>query len=112
MQDIRITRYKHPIASGWAGYLEPADKSWIAFIGLDGAPQFFLNRDPETGAILPDDPAEHAAHIAVLRESPGLRIGMIYDGSSENSALEPGERVFPLGYDGRSGLAGMTEPSG
>ncbi len=36
----------------WQGWIEPKDKSWIAFIRADGSPQFFLNRDPETGAIL------------------------------------------------------------
>jgi hypothetical protein len=52
MQNIIVTRYENPQAVGWAGYLEPADKSWIAFIDLKGAPTFFLERD-ETGAVVP-----------------------------------------------------------
>lgn len=36
----------------WDGWIEPEDKTWIAFIRTDGSPVFFLNRDPETGAIL------------------------------------------------------------
>ena len=37
----------------WAGWLEPEDKTWIAFIREeDGVPVFYLNRDPETGAVL------------------------------------------------------------
>lgn len=108
MQNIKITRYAHPKATGWAGYLEPEDGTWIAFIGLDGMPRVFLNRDPASGAILPDDPAERAAHIESLRAEGGLRIGMVADGSaiSPNGELDPlelGERVFPLGMDGGDG---------
>jgi hypothetical protein len=51
MQKIKVTRYSDPLAVGWAGYIEPEDGSWIAFIGLDGRPVFFLNRDP-AGAVL------------------------------------------------------------
>lgn len=36
----------------WDGWIEPEDKTWIAFIRVDGSPVFFLNRDPETGGIL------------------------------------------------------------
>lgn len=113
MQNISVTRYAHPRATGWAGYIEPEDKSWIAFIGLDGKPRFFLHRDPVTGAILPDDEGERAAHLEQLRRDReagegGLHIGMVYDGSStqpegERSALEIGERVIPLGEDGGGG---------
>ncbi len=67
MQNIIVTRYPSPKATGWAGYIEPADKGWIAFIGLDGKPVFFLNRDPATGAVLPDDPAEAEAQLAVIQ---------------------------------------------
>lgn len=64
MQNIHVGRYSEPAKVGWAGWLEPADKDWIAFIGLDGKPTFFLNRDPSTGAVLPDDPAERQAALA------------------------------------------------
>jgi hypothetical protein len=55
MQQINVKRYADPTSTGWAGWIEPEDKSWVAFIDLGGQPTFFLNRDPETGAILPDD---------------------------------------------------------
>jgi hypothetical protein len=55
MPNIKVTRYPDPKATGWSGYLEPDDRSWIAFVGLDGRPVFFLNRDPATGACLPND---------------------------------------------------------
>ena len=64
MQNIHVSRYEQPKQVGWAGYLEPADRAWIAFIGLDGKPTFFLNRDPATGAVLPDDPAERETALA------------------------------------------------
>jgi hypothetical protein len=51
MGNITVTRYPKPADVGWQGYLEPDDRSWIAFIALDGKPVFFLNRDPETGAV-------------------------------------------------------------
>lgn len=63
MQNISVTRYADPKATGWAGYVEPADKSWIVYVGLDGRPLAFLNRDPKTGAVLPDDPEERARHL-------------------------------------------------
>lgn len=71
MQNITVTRYADPKAVGWAGYLEPADGSWIAFIGRDGRPTLFLHRDLETGAVLPDDPHEREAELA--RRGPGYR---------------------------------------
>ena len=51
MGNITVTRYPKPQEVGWQGYLEPDDRSWIAFIALDGKPVFFLDRDPETGAV-------------------------------------------------------------
>ena len=55
MQNITVHRYSQPQAVGYAGWLEPADKSWIAFIDLKGQPTFFLDRDPVSGACLPPD---------------------------------------------------------
>lgn len=40
------------IRQHWQGWIEPDDRSWIAFIDMDGKPTFFLNRDPVTGAVL------------------------------------------------------------
>ncbi len=51
MSSIRVGRYQNPQSVGWAGWIEPEDLSWIAFIDLKGAPTFFLNRDPVTGAV-------------------------------------------------------------
>jgi hypothetical protein len=104
VKNIKVTRYSNPKAHGWAGYIEPEDASWIAFIGLDGAPRFFLHRHQDTGAILPDDPAEREEQIARLAREGDLRIGMAEDGTGwdGDSPLAVGERVFPLGEDGRS----------
>lgn len=51
MGNITVTRYA-PGTTGWQGYLEPEDKSWIVFVHDDGHPAIFLNRDPGTGAVL------------------------------------------------------------
>lgn len=98
MQNITVRRYRDPKTHGWAGWMEPEGRDWIAFIGTDGRPVFFLNRDPITGAILPDDPAEHAAHLVALAADGGTRIGM---------PRESGEPCIPLGIDGTGG-AGIT----
>lgn len=52
MQNITVGRYKNPQNVGWAGWIEPEDKSWIAFVDLEGHPVFFLCRDPNTGAVV------------------------------------------------------------
>lgn len=54
MQSINVRRYSNPKAVGWAGWIEPEDRSWIAFIDLEGRPLFFLNRDPSSGHVLYD----------------------------------------------------------
>ncbi len=51
MGNITVTRYQNPEEVGWQGYMEPDDRSWIAFVGNDGRPVFFLDRDPVTGAV-------------------------------------------------------------
>lgn len=108
MQNISVTRYAHPRAVGWAGYIEPADKSWIAYIGLDGRPRIFLHRDPQSGAILPDDPGERALHLDALRGElaqprQGGHIGELAAGTGatyhdgQPDPHEPWERIHPLG---------------
>jgi hypothetical protein len=49
--NITVGRYDHPDSVGYAGWLEPEDRTWVAFVGNDGAPVFFLDRDPESGAV-------------------------------------------------------------
>lgn len=51
MQNIVVGRYSQPQRVGWQGWIEPSDKSWIAFIDLEGKPLFYLSRDPDTGAV-------------------------------------------------------------
>ena len=52
MGNITVGRYDDPASIGYQGWIEPEDKSFIAFIAADGTPVMFLNRDPETGAVL------------------------------------------------------------
>jgi hypothetical protein len=63
MQNILVRRYEKGFVDGvpmvgnfWQGWIEPEDGSWIAFIDIEGKPVFFLNRDPETGAVLDAPP--------------------------------------------------------
>lgn len=52
MQNISIQRYSHPQPGGWAGCIEPDDRSWILYIHSEGWTVFFGKRDPNTGAAL------------------------------------------------------------
>ena len=55
MQDIHIGRYDNPEdVGGWAGWVEPADKSWILFIDEDGNTSFWPERD-ENGGVVGDE---------------------------------------------------------
>lgn len=51
MQNVIVKRYTNAQQVGWAGWIEPEDRTWIAFIDLEGRPVFFLDRDTETGAV-------------------------------------------------------------
>lgn len=48
METINIKRYDSD-SVGYQGYIEPADKSWILYIGKDGAPLFFPHRKDDGG---------------------------------------------------------------
>jgi hypothetical protein len=51
MSNITVGRYDDPESVGYQGWIEPEDRTWIAFVRNDGTPQVFLDRDPETGAV-------------------------------------------------------------
>lgn len=52
MGNIIVGRYRDPeLRKTWQGWIEPEDRSWIAFVDANGQPTFFLDRDPETGAV-------------------------------------------------------------
>jgi len=51
MCNITVGRYENPAEAGYAGWIEPEDRTWIAFVDGSGQAQFFLDRDPETGAV-------------------------------------------------------------
>ena len=54
MYNIKIGRYSFPekLSHGWEGWIEPEDKSWIVYVASDGKPVVYLDRDPDTGAII------------------------------------------------------------
>jgi len=74
MPHIHVRRYTDPKATGWAGFFEPTDKSWIGFVGLDGRPLIYLHRDPETGAVLPDDPTDREKALEAIRAEQARRV--------------------------------------
>ena len=50
MQNIIVKRYSGD--TGWQGWVEPEDGSWIIFVRDDGAVFMFDERDPDTGSVL------------------------------------------------------------
>lgn len=68
MVNIQVHRYTYP--QEYQGWMEPDDRQWIAFIRADGVPEFYLDRDPETGAIR--DPSSRAFAEQAL---PGETVG-------------------------------------
>lgn len=54
MDTITIKRYASPGTAnggGYQGYIEPADRSWIIYIGVDGVPLFYPHRAPDGGVL-------------------------------------------------------------
>jgi len=51
MQNILVNRYKHPEKTGYLGWIEPVDGSWILFVPLTGQPVLYTERT-ETGAVV------------------------------------------------------------
>lgn len=56
MSPIKIARYSHPVSAGWAGWIEPKGKGWIAYVHLDGELTAFLSRNSGNGAAMPPEP--------------------------------------------------------
>lgn len=53
MCNIKVGRYSNPeTRKSWQGWIEPEDLSWIMFINANGQPTVYMNRDPNTGAVL------------------------------------------------------------
>jgi hypothetical protein len=48
---IGVGRYDQPEKVGWLGWIEDEEKTWVAYISLDGVPHFYLNRN-ESGKVL------------------------------------------------------------
>lgn len=92
MQNIIVGRYQHPeTRKHWQGWIEPDDRTWIAFVAADGRPVFYLDRDPETGACIIPRPDEN---ITVTRiGADGLAMG-------EGGADGPGLGVYADGGGG------------
>lgn len=48
---IRVGRYAQPQKVGWLGWIEDEEKTWVAYIDLEGRPRFYLDRN-DSGAVL------------------------------------------------------------
>lgn len=53
MSNVSVHRYGEDV--GYAGWIEPDDRSWIVFITDDNKPELFARRDA-TGGVLDDQP--------------------------------------------------------
>lgn len=47
---IHIGRYKKPDKVGYIGFIEPEDKTWVLFFGLDGKPSVYYSECEPDGA--------------------------------------------------------------
>jgi hypothetical protein len=54
-------------ADRWQGWIEDDAQSWIAFIGIDGRPVFWLERDEDGGVLSPAEAAQHKLFLDHLR---------------------------------------------
>lgn len=52
MTNIVVGRYEHPDSTDYLGWIEPEDRTWILFVRSDHTVEVYLDRDPQTGAIL------------------------------------------------------------
>lgn len=52
LANVVVGRYADPQAVGYLGWMEPEDRSWVIFVGLDNKPVVFLDRDQTTGEVL------------------------------------------------------------
>ena len=50
MDKITIKRYD-PSVAGYQGTIEPEDRSWIVYVGIDGVPLFYPHRAPDGGVL-------------------------------------------------------------
>lgn len=57
MTYVKVRRYSDP-AAGFLGYIEPDDRSWIVYVGLDNTPLFFAHRG-EDGGVLCEGMGQH-----------------------------------------------------
>lgn len=53
MSNLTIGRYDHEsITKDWAGYIEPADKSWIIYLDAAGKPTLYYPEREASGAVV------------------------------------------------------------
>ena len=64
MPNIKIGRYDHPsVTVDYAGWIEPDDRSWIIFLGADGAPAIYYAERDASGGVIGDGIPLDAAHV-------------------------------------------------
>lgn len=55
MSTLTIGRYQHEsITKDYAGYIEPADQTWIIYLGADGKPAVYYPERETNGAVIGD----------------------------------------------------------
>jgi hypothetical protein len=53
MPNLTIGRYDHEsITKEWAGWIEPADKSWIIYTDTGGKPSLYFAARESDGAVI------------------------------------------------------------
>lgn len=49
MKTAKFYAYSNPQDVGYIGWIEPDDKSWIMFVGIEGEFHFYGKRDKDGG---------------------------------------------------------------
>lgn len=96
MTNIIVGRYTNPTTlKYWQGWIEPDDKTWIAFIDREGKPTFYLDRDP-SGAVIEirDDGKEYYVNNGYATLEDMARPDVLVR-NSEDDSLDP--RDVPVG---------------
>lgn len=64
MSNLTIGRYQHEsVTKDYAGWIEPADGSWIIYLDADGRPSVYYAERDADGAVLGDPVLLSVSHI-------------------------------------------------
>jgi len=74
MQNVHVKRYTHPDTHGYAGTIEPEDRSWVLFIPNSGkAPELYVEVEVPESEDTPDGPTVKGYTPAIFMQPELLK---------------------------------------